>query len=227
MAKIPFNIKYRPEIEAGKYKVKVGENEARIVCWDYNGDTTLIVLVKDISEERAFLYDTIGRHKTLVLDKMPDLELYTDEPEELTEFEKAVEAIYESCGVKELRIKEKAAKLLGIAYYQFEEKREKDGIVTISKNVLQKMLDDKYKEGYECCQEHDKERISKAHLEGFAKGQEHADKRNREANSFHFPMYGSFVPPCYLGGPCTNPHHDCINCPRQGTSGICKTDSHE
>lgn len=21
-------------------------------------------------------------------------------------------------------------------------------------------------------------------------------------------------PPCFNGGPCTNPHHDCINCPR-------------
>lgn len=26
-------------------------------------------------------------------------------------------------------------------------------------------------------------------------------------------------PPCYIGGPCTNPHHDCINCPRPNTDG--------
>ena len=24
---------------------------------------------------------------------------------------------------------------------------------------------------------------------------------------------------CFHGGPCTNPHHDCINCPRQYTGG--------
>lgn len=25
----------------------------------------------------------------------------------------------------------------------------------------------------------------------------------------------TYNPPCYCGGPCTNPMHDCINCPRQ------------
>ena len=24
---------------------------------------------------------------------------------------------------------------------------------------------------------------------------------------------------CFEGGPCTNPFHDCINCPRQGSTG--------
>ena len=27
------------------------------------------------------------------------------------------------------------------------------------------------------------------------------------------------IPPCYSGGPCTNPHYDCINCPRKFNSG--------
>lgn len=232
MAKIAFDIKYRPEIDAGKYKVKVEEHEARIVCWDYNGDN-LIVCVKIDGVEQGLLYDTAGRHMSKLPEHEPDLELYTDEPEELTEFEKRLAEILDYAMANPVdtspQIAEQAKKLspelLGIAYYQFEEKREKDGIITISEDVLQKMLDDKYKEGYECCQERDKERIIKAHLEGFAEGQEHADKRNREANSFHFPMYGSFVPPCHLGAPCTNPHHDCINCPRQGATGLYTIDT--
>lgn len=220
MAKIPFDIKLWPEIESGRYKVVTEHGEpVEIVKWDCKGKYPILAVINDGDTDDSCFFGPDGTSPS----SKEKLFILTDEPE-LTEFEKAVEAIYESCGVKELRIKEKAAKLLGIAYYQFEEKREKDGIVTISKNVLQKLLDDKYKEGYECCQEHDKERITKAHLEGFAKGQEHADKRNREANSYHFP-FGSFVPPCYLGAPCTNPHHDCINCPRTGTSGICKTDT--
>lgn len=193
----------------------------KIVFTDGMGNWPVLAVIYDGDTTDSAWYTRDG------LDTRGDKGLFiiTDEPEELTEFEEALDAIYESCGVKELCIKEKAAKLLGIAYYQFEEKMEKDGIVTISNNVLQKMLDDKYKEGYECCQEHDKERISKAHLEGYAKGREDAEKRHKDATSFHFPMYGSFVPPCYLGGPCTNPHHDCIGCPLTGTSGIAKTDT--
>lgn len=30
---------------------------------------------------------------------------------------------------------------------------------------------------------------------------------------FEFPSLG--IGDCYNGGPCTNPFHDCINCPRQ------------
>ena len=33
---IPFNIKYRPQIESGEYKVRTSSgNPARVVCWDY------------------------------------------------------------------------------------------------------------------------------------------------------------------------------------------------
>lgn len=27
-------------------------------------------------------------------------------------------------------------------------------------------------------------------------------------------------PPCFHGGPCTNPQHDCVNCPRQYCGGV-------
>lgn len=33
-------------------------------------------------------------------------------------------------------------------------------------------------------------------------------------------------PPCYApDGICTNPFHDCVNCPRQGTEGYWATDT--
>lgn len=230
MAKIPFDIKLWPEIESGRYKVVTEHGEpVEIVKWDCKGKYPILAVINDGDTDDSCFYGPDGVSPS----SKEKLFILTDEPEELTEFEKRLAEILDYAMANPVdtspQIAEQAKKLspelLGIAYYQFEEKREKDGIVTISKNILQKMLDDKYKEGYECCQEHDKERISKAHLEGFAKGQEHADKRNREANSFHFPMYGSFVPPCYIGGPCTNPHHDCIKCPHPGTSGIAKTDT--
>ena len=33
------------------------------------------------------------------------------------------------------------------------------------------------------------------------------------------PSGATTWPPCYVGGPCTNPHRDCINCPRPNVSG--------
>lgn len=32
-------------------------------------------------------------------------------------------------------------------------------------------------------------------------------------------------PPCYTGGPCTNPQMDCINCPKRGTGGTWSTNT--
>lgn len=29
---------------------------------------------------------------------------------------------------------------------------------------------------------------------------------------FHFPSFDRYD--CFHGGPCTNPYHDCVNCPR-------------
>lgn len=126
MAKIPFSIKYRPQIENGEYKVETREGKpSRILCWDRRGERSLVVLVQQPLGYDDVLYyyesglaDGIGRE----LDE--DLFIVTPE-EELTEFEKAVDAIYESCNVKELRVKDKAAELLSLARKQFI----KDGYV--------------------------------------------------------------------------------------------------
>lgn len=49
---IPFNIKFRPEIESGKYKVSCGEKEARIICWNARGSNSnhIIALVGNPGE---------------------------------------------------------------------------------------------------------------------------------------------------------------------------------
>ena len=68
--------------------------------------------------------------------------------------------------------------------------------------------------------------LGKKHLEGYIMGRE---ETMREMNDFLKSHFNSeeakapnppainiptWTPPCYNGGPCTNPFHDCINCPR-------------
>ena len=56
--KIPFDIKFRPQIESGEYKVFAHEGqEARIVCWDNKGEYPIVALVDNEPEK----YDIHGR----------------------------------------------------------------------------------------------------------------------------------------------------------------------
>ena len=101
-----------------------------------------------------------------------------------------------------------AGELLAIAYDQFKENEAE---------IMKEYVDNVRQSAY-----------NKGHLEGYAKGQKDAEKRHKEATSFHYDLY-PFIhpvyPSCYFGGPCTNPQRDCINCPHTGTSGIAKTDT--
>ena len=51
MKKIEFDIKYRKEIESGRYLVRTnhehGGKPVRIVCWDRIGDAPILVLVTE------------------------------------------------------------------------------------------------------------------------------------------------------------------------------------
>jgi len=51
--KIPFDIKYRPQIERGEYKLVTRDGRpARIVCWDALGESgELVVLVKSLNKK--------------------------------------------------------------------------------------------------------------------------------------------------------------------------------
>lgn len=210
MAKIAFDIKYRPEIEAGKYKVKVEEHEARIVCWDYNGDN-LIVCVKFDGGEQGLIYDTAGRHMSKLPEREPDLELYTDEPE-LTEFQQRLVKFYND---RNALTHDKDGIYNRHDLYELLCKTSKE-LLELAQKELENS--DWIKDIREWC-------YNKGHLEGYAKGQEDAEKRYQEATSFHYGPFPSWPPPCFVGGPCTNPHHDCVNCHRPGTSGIAKTDT--
>lgn len=55
-----FDIKYKPQIESGEYKVFACEHEtqeARIICWDNKGDYPIIALVDNEPEK----FDKYGR----------------------------------------------------------------------------------------------------------------------------------------------------------------------
>ena len=59
-----------------------------------------------------------------------------------------------------------------------------------------------------------------ANIKGYIKGQEDAEKRYNESVEYHFTPI-TVRPLCWEpGGTCTNPHMDCVNCPRKTTVGF-------
>ena len=191
--KIPFDIKYRPEIESGKYKVVtvVDNKPVRIICWDrkscYKPDGQYIIYLVDHGREEICVNFPLR-------DCEKNLEIITDEPEELTEFEEAVKKVLLAWCVPVSRepddsfVKEKSSELLTLA----KETLEKEGWV----GDLRKGY---YKKGYEDAM--------------------------RVLGEISTCRYTPPIPPCFVGGPCTNPQHDCINCPQQAPAGICKTNT--
>ncbi len=85
--KIPFDIKYRPQIESGEYKVVTCDGfPARIICWDspIDKDRPIICIVFDDQIEQYKVDGRFDYHETTNY----DLFIITPEPE-LSEFEKA------------------------------------------------------------------------------------------------------------------------------------------
>lgn len=96
MTKIPFNIKYRPQIESGEYKVETRDGKkVRVLCYDANNIVPVVALVtfNDGSEGSRDYYSdgsmNFGRENAL------DLFIVTPE-EELTEFENRLCEILDS-----------------------------------------------------------------------------------------------------------------------------------
>ena len=214
MKRIPFDIKYRPEIEAGKYKVVTEYGESvRIICWDskFCNAYPVIALISDGDGEDIIHLNESGSSNNNSV-RGEQLYVITDEPEELTEFE---QRLVKFCNDRDALPHDKdgqhnrhdihkllldaARELTAIAQSEFEKSQ---------------WIEDMQEWWY-----------NKGHLEGYAKGQKDAEERHKEATSYRMPMMPGY-PPCYWGGPCTNPHHDCINCPKQGAyQGISKTDT--
>jgi len=90
--KIPFDIKFRPQIECGEYKVVIEYDNrtfyARIVCWDFNS-TEILACVNYGDREDVLEYDSSGKHIGKSVGR-PDLIIITPE-QELSEFEVALE----------------------------------------------------------------------------------------------------------------------------------------
>ena len=66
--KIPFDIKYRPQIESGEYKVETRDGlPARVVCWDANSYTPIVFLateyddLDDTYKEYTYSCNNFGR----------------------------------------------------------------------------------------------------------------------------------------------------------------------
>lgn len=112
--KIPFDVKYRPQIESGEYKVETKDGKpVRIICWDKKSEKKygyhivgLIEFGPQHEESTYYTIDGKGRLK----DKEPDLFIITPEPE-LTKFEQEVYKIT----TNKVHFKEEANKLLELA----------------------------------------------------------------------------------------------------------------
>ena len=92
MAKIPFDIKYRPQIESGEYRVETQAGcPVRIVCWDMACELPILGLVllnDEKAEETAVGFTNEGTN--LLGEPLYDKLFIVTPEEELTEFEKRI-----------------------------------------------------------------------------------------------------------------------------------------
>ena len=184
MAKIPFHVKYKPQIESGEYKVETrsGKN-VRIICWDKIG-LPIIALVGDADDIVIYNRDgTTGQQMQLP----SDLFIVTPE-EELTEFEQEISDIVEYC--------KEHGEHVAFDYA----KRHAKTLLALAKKELCNGCN--------------------ANLEGYIKGQQDAKRQYDESVAYHFPTMPTTPVFGCDGIRCTNPHMDCINCPRKITGGF-------
>jgi len=199
MKKIPFDIKFRPEIESGKYSVQTRDGrKARIICWDRKDNTRqIVVLVENYKEQEIMhLFNLEGRileHYT----SDSDLVILTDEPE-LSEFEELLrQAVVETLS-GETPDGSGGTISWAVALSDDDVKKLAPRLLDLARKELH---DELYCKGYQ---------------EGFAAGEKEAFDKYK-----YIPVsVPTYFAPCYYGGPCTNPQHDCINCPRQSGDGI-------
>lgn len=136
MSKIPFNIKYRPQIESGEYRLETTFGEpARIVKWDCRGKYPLLVIIDDGDTDDAAFFHLDGVGCT----EEERLWVVTDEPR-LTEFEKAVQeaSFLEIHASDEDAIKEQAKHLLAIARKELEKEYDGKAMLHVADKSYQK-----------------------------------------------------------------------------------------
>ena len=97
MTKIPFNIKYRPQIESGEYKVVTREDRpVEIKIWDLKGDFPVVGVYFDEKNNRdtAVQVTAEGRCSIKPNDDYCDDFFIITSKSDLTEFESAVQEIF-------------------------------------------------------------------------------------------------------------------------------------
>lgn len=151
--KIQFDIKYRPQIESGEYKVETRDGrKARIIHWDLNCTSPIVAVMDahiDLPGEIVDVFSVSGMAFDDI-ESPSDLFLVTPE-EKLTEFEKAFDNLAELYHSDEnpddvACCKEYAAKLLSLAREQFikdgyviEKKAFHDAVENVSDKHLAEM----------------------------------------------------------------------------------------
>lgn len=140
MAKIPFDIKYKPQIESGEYKVETRDGRPiRIICWDFKHNKYPIIALYAYSDntECLFTYDINGCYHPGE-NHGKDMLIVTPEPE-LSEFEKAIgEEIFDPpFNDEQVKvIREESVKLLALATEELKKK-----FVLLHKDDYQTVLD--------------------------------------------------------------------------------------
>lgn len=84
MAKIEFNVKYRPQIESGEYKVETRDGRpVRIICLDRKSEDgrSIVALVNDGTYELCYTFQNTGRFSSSGKNHIADLFIITPEPE--------------------------------------------------------------------------------------------------------------------------------------------------
>ena len=121
MIKIPFDIKYRPQIESGEYKVETRDGRrVRIICWDAIGPSPIIGLfLTDDGGETTTQNRPDGRWcDDLSYESDYDLFIVTPK-EEMTEFEIALENFVMNADASEQtfheNVKQHAVELIDLA----------------------------------------------------------------------------------------------------------------
>ena len=196
--KIPFDIKYRPQIESGEYKVETRDGRrVKIIYWDLNCTSPIVAVMDvhiDLPGEIVDIFSVSG----MAFDDSEspsDLFIVTPEPE-LTEFEADVLVIL----------------------LELVEEVDANDVKRISKELLElakKELDYEKRKALSCS-------YKIGFRDGKAKEYEEAMKEFKELPTVWPPKI--YTPSCpYNTGGCTNPMHDCINCPSYSIAGISTT----
>ena len=155
--KIPFNVKYRPQIESGEYKVETKDHHfVRIICWNKNTgglDRIVALVAGDSGQEKTLHYTEEGWCCATGNNRDKDLLIVTPEPE-MSEMEISLLSWLsdDTCGeipmerMKQV-VKARAAELLALAEKEIAKRHEHD--VYIPEDTYYEQLKKQWEDGYD------------------------------------------------------------------------------